>query len=428
MTVLGADNPLRPAAKGVKGWLMARAFAAAPWVFGVLRHIWPIPHVGKFYAVTLYDDVREVFATDDVFMVPYKANIDVLTGGEPFFLGMQRTPAYDAAMTAMRSVILREDLPRLATQAQALAEIRVAQSGGRIDVVADLIRPVTFDLLGPYFGVPPVPNARLDVWATRLFEFQFAGSPKDTDLRAQVDQIAPAFRAHIDAESARRKAAKPTKKSPGPDDVLARCLAQQAAGDAWFTDTQIRTALLCMVVGGPPQPPMVVPQAMEQLLRRPDALAAAQAAARANDDAALFAIVREAMRFDPLAPGLPRIAIRDATIAAGTGRATNVPQGATVIAGFASAMMDDSRLPAPKDFNPGRRDHEYIHFGHGLHECFGRYINDATLHLMLKPLLQRPGLRRAEGPAGHLTKNGIFAERLVVRFDAVSDSLQLNSA
>lgn len=419
MTVLAADNVLRPAAKGVKGWLMSRAFAAAPWVFSGLRQIWPIPHVGKFYAFTLYDDVREVFATDDAFMVPYTANIDVLTGGEPFFLGMARTPAYDAAVKAMRKVILRDDLAGLATQAQALAEARVAQSQGQIDVVADLIRPVTFDLLGPYFGIPPPQGGKLDVWATRLFEFQFAGSPKDLDLRAQVDVIAPAFRAHIDAEIARRKAVKRGKKAP--DDVLGRCLAQQAKKEPGFSDVEIRTALLCMVVGGPPQPPMVVPQAMEQLLRRPAALAAAQTAARANDDAALFAIVREAMRFDPLAPGLPRIATRAVTIAQGTSRATRVPQGATVILGFASAMMDSMRLASPKEFNPGRGDQEYIHFGHGLHECFGRYINDATLHLMLKPLLQRPGLRRADGPAGHLTKNGIFAERLVVRFDTEPD-------
>ena len=416
MTVLGSDAVLRPAAKGVKGWLIAKAFAAAPWVFSVLRQIWPIPHIGKVYAVTLYDDVREVFATDDAFTVPYKANIDVLTGGEPFFLGMARTPAYDAAIKAMRSVILHDDLAALAAQAQALAEARLAKSQGQIDVVADLIRPVTFDLLAPYFGVPPPPNGRLDVWATRLFEFQFAGSPKDLNLRAQVDQIAPAFRAHIDAEIVRRKAG-----GQGPDDVLGRCLAQQAAKEPWFTDAQIRTAILCMVVGGPPQLPMVVPQAMEQLLRRPEALAAAQTAARTNDDATLFGIVREAKRFDPLAPGLPRIVTRDVTIAAGTNRATRVPKGATMIAGFASAMMDDSRLPDPKDFNPGRRPHEYIHFGQGLHECFGRFINDATLHLMLKPLLQRPGLRRAHGPDGHLTKNGIFAERLVVRFDTEPD-------
>ena len=56
------------------------------------------------------------------------------------------------------------------------------------------------------------------------------------------------------------------------------------------------------IVGGPPQPPMVVPQAMEQLLRRPDALKGAQQAARDNDDKLLAGYVFEAMRFDPLAP------------------------------------------------------------------------------------------------------------------------------
>jgi len=52
-----------------------------------------------------------------------------------------------------------------------------------------------------------------------------------------------------------------------------------------------------------------------------------------------------------------------------------------------------------------------------LHECFGRHINRATLHLMLKPLLKRANLRRAPGKAGRLVKNGPFAESLTVAFD-----------
>jgi cytochrome P450 len=97
-----------------------------------------------------------------------------------------------------------------------------------------------------------------------------------------------------------------------------------------------------------------------------------------------------------------------------------IPKGSTVIAAFASAMMDDRRVPAPTRFDPDRRPHEYIHFGHRLHECFGRHINDAILHMMLKPLLKRPNLRRAQGPEGRLTKNGPFAEHLVVEFGGAS--------
>jgi cytochrome P450 len=269
---------------------------------------------------------------------------------------------------------------------------------------------VTFGLLGDYFGVPQPADGDLAVWGTRLFEFQFVDQGNDPELRKQVDEIAPALRLHIQNEIARRRI------EPGKDDVLSRCLALQAAGDAAYSDDFIRTSLMGFIVGGPPQPPMVVPQAMEQLLRRPKVLAEAQAAARADDDDRLRRYVLEAMRFDPLAPGLPRVALTDWTLGRGTSHAATIPAGAQVLAAFASAMMDPRRVANPRVFDPDRPASDYMHFGFGLHECFGRHINHATLHLMLKPLLKRPNLRRAAGKAGKLSKNGPFAERLVVTF------------
>lgn len=410
MSAPAAPEVLRPAPGGLRGWAGRRAIAALPLAFRVLREAWPIAHLGRTYVVTRHDDVREVFATDHAFQVPYAPNLDVITGGEPFLLGMADSPAYHAGLRAMRDVVRPEDLPVLGQQAEAQAQRLVAASGGQVEVVG-LIRQLSFDLLGRYFGIPGPGDGSLALWGTRLFEFQFASSPKDADLRAQVDRIAPAFRAHIDREIARRKAA----DAPPGDDVLARCLHRQAQGIPGYSDIEIRTALLCMVVGGPPQPPMVVPQALEQLLRRPAALAMAQAAARADDDAQLWRILREAMRFDPLAPGLPRIAATDWVLARGTRRAQRIPAGSTVIAAFSSAMMDPRRLPEPGRFDPARQEHEYIHFGHGLHECFGRQINEWILARMVKPILRCASVQRAPGPEGHLTKRGPFADRLVLR-------------
>ena len=419
MSVARSTDPLlsrdvlRPRAAGLKGWLMGQVMAAAPLGLGLLRRFAPLPRFGKLVIATLHDDVSEVFATDAAFAAPYRDKLDVITGGEPFFLGLGDGPDYRAAVAAMRRVVRPDDMPRLAHQAETLAEAAVAKGMGRIEVVDALVREVTFKLLGDYLGVPPPAEGDLRVWATRLFEFQFADPGGDPALRVQVEAIAPAMRAHIQGEMDRRRAA---GLAAQPDDVLGRCLSLQAAGEAWYTDAAIRTAIACLMVGGPPQPPMVVPQALEQLLRRPQALAGAQQAARDGDDDLLAGYVLEAMRFDPLAPGLPRHVAVEATIAAGTQRARTVPAGATVLAAFASAMMDERRLPDPKVFNPRRLAYEYIHFGHGLHECFGRHINRATLHLMLKPLLKRSNLRRAPGPAGRLRKNGVFAERLVVEF------------
>jgi cytochrome P450 len=413
MNALTSTEILRPAPGGLKGALTAWGMEQLPLVFRVARAIWPIPHFGNTVIATRYDHVREVFLNNDAFGVPYRPKLDVIMGGQPFFLGMGDTPEYRADTAAMQKVIRTDDIPaRLVPAVEDAAEKIVASAGGNLEVVDALVRRVTFDVLGAYFGIPDPPNGDLQVWATRLFEFQFADPGGDRALRAEVDEIAPALRGHIQAKIEQRRA-QGTRK----DDVLGRCLEMQASGEPGFQDDQIRTALMGFIVGGPPQPPMVVPQALEQLLRRPDALAGAQAAALSGNDELLAGYVFEAMRFDPLAPALPRIALMDCAIAEGTTSARKVPRGATVLAALSSAMMDERRVPEPRTFNPRRLPHEYIHFGYGLHTCFGIHINKALLPLMLKPLLRRPGLRRAPGRLGRLRKRGVFADQLHVNYN-----------
>ncbi len=409
--ILTSTQVLRPRPSGIKGWLMQTAISAAPIVFCLLRRFKPILKLGNTVITSRYDDVIEVFNTDEAFMVPYREKLDLVTKDQPFILGLPDGVEYRSALGAMRNVVVSSDLPDLVQQVEVRAEALVEAADGRLEVVADLVRPLAFEVLAGYFGVPEPEVGHLDVWATRLFEFVFMGSTSDTDLMQQVNVIAPAFRAHVAAEIARRKA-----QGLGRDDVMTRCLTRQAAGEPGYSDDEIRTNIMCMVIGGPPQWPMVVPQALEQLLRHPDALKAAVAAAQADDDDLLWQIVQEAIRFDPLAPGLPRIATRAYEIAQGERRACRVPKGANVIASFASAMMDERHVPDPSSFDAARAEDQYINFGHGLHECFGLHINRACLHLILKPLLKRPGLRRAPGPKGKLRKNGLFAESLSVRF------------
>ena len=229
MSVLSSTEVLRPGPKGFKRLVMQAVMGAMPFGFRLLRGLKPIPRFGKTYVVTRYDDVREVFATDPAFGVPYKDKLDVIMGGEPFFLGMGDTAQYRADTGAMRKVVRPDDLPALAAKVEAQAEAIVAGAGGRIEVVDALVRRVTFDFLAEYFGVPAPPGGDLRVWGTRLFEYQFVAS--DAPLLGEVAQIAPALRDHIQHEIERRRA-KPGKA----DDVLARCLALQKAGEPGFSD------------------------------------------------------------------------------------------------------------------------------------------------------------------------------------------------
>jgi len=406
----GDTQVLRPAATGWRADLATYLLANTAPLFRLARAIWPIPHFGDTYLVTRYDSVREVFLNDPAFKVPYAENLNLIMGGAPFFLGMGDTPEYRTDTAAMRAVVLPTDLPCLAEAAAAQADALLDAAQGSIEVV-DFTRQVTFGVLCPYFGItPPDPSdGDLRVWATRLFEFQFTYTGNDPDLLAAATRMAPKLRAHVDRLIAARKA------DPGPDDVLSRSLARQPGGAPGYSDTEIRSALIGFLVGGLPQPPMVLPQALEQLLQRSGPFAAATKAAIAGDTPAVARYLFEALRFDPLAPALKRTATAKTMIAAGTWYEAIVPAGATVLIGFASAMRDATRVADPETFNPDRPAADYMHFGYGLHRCFGEQINRAVLPVVFERLLRR-GVRRARGTAGILKKRGIFADRLWVDF------------
>ena len=65
---------------------------------------------------------------------------------------------------------------------------------------------------------------------------------------------------------------------------------------------------------------------------------------------------------------------------------------------------------------------EYLHFGYGLHRCFGRAINGVQIPELLAALLRLPGLRRASGGAGRVVNDGPFPERLILEFDGDGDA------
>ncbi len=81
-------------------------------VFAVLRKTKPILLFKNTAIVTRFADVQEVLTRDDVFQVPYKEKMVIVTGGDNFFLGMQNSPEYERDTAHMRSVIRRKMWPR----------------------------------------------------------------------------------------------------------------------------------------------------------------------------------------------------------------------------------------------------------------------------------------------------------------------------
>ena len=366
--------------------------------------------------VTRHADVTEVLERETDFAVVYEPKMRAITAGENFFLGMQASPAYTRDVSNMRLAVRRSDLPDIvipfvASQAEAI----VAGSGGALDVPQALTLPVLTGLLGHYFGTPGPSGPVMADWTTRMFWYLFVDLAGEEAVTQAAMRAAAECRGWLDVAIAARKSA-----PAGTDQVLDRCLALQAAGVPGMDDLGIRNNLIGLLIGLVPTLSKASVKALDVLLDRPEALAAAQAAARADDDAALAAILWEALRFDPVNPFIYRRAVRETVIARGTLRAQRVPEGAMVLAANLSAMFDPIALDRPQDFRAGREAGGYILWGYGMHTCFGAHINQAVIPQMLKPLLRRQGLRRASGAAGQVDGAGTpFPVHFHLEFDSL---------
>ena len=241
-------------------------------------------------------------------------------------------------------------------------------------------------LFGRWFGTPGPDEDTLMAWTLAIFEDIFVNLKNDPAIAAEADAASAALAAHLDKAIAARKA---QSNGAPPADVVGRLLAMQGTAATAFTDEEIRVNVIGLVCGFIPTIATATTFALDALLERPDALEDAQAAARADDDDAVRAYLFEAMRLAPQGPGLFRRARTDFEVAEGSGHATKIPAGTLTFAATQSAMLDDDVVDDPDEFRLGRPAHHHLHFGVGLHQCFGRFANAMQIPLIAKAVLRR---------------------------------------
>jgi cytochrome P450 len=375
-----------------------------------------------FLVITRYDDVVQALDDEDTFSVaPYAEATTRDNEGPNFALGMERSPEYVHDISILRLAVRWEDVPAISTWAEGTAQTLLAEAGagGSLDIANGYGRLLAARFCGDYFGTPGPDMPTLMHWTRDIFHDIFFNFTHDPQISAAGLASSRAFNAYLAEQvGAAHEAGTPAAPSPFGGTVLGRLVAMQGAPPAAFTDAQVVTGLSGCAVGVVDNVMMGIVNALDVLLARPDALAGAAVAAQAGDDALLQRYVREALRFNPPAKLVLRSCLRDFVLAAGTMRETHVPAGKLVFPATSSAMMDEGVLDRPDEFRLDRPEHHYLLFGWGLHQCLGKYIAPALIAGALKPLLRRPGLRRAPGSGGTVQYADSFPSRFVVEFDA----------
>lgn len=375
-----------------------------------LRERLPIAQVSGLTLVAHYRDVFELLNDDQTFSVrAYDAKMQPLVG--MFILGTGDGIAYERDLAVLRLSVNPQDMGRITQLTRAFVQDALIAAAGTLDVVDQYARLIPARLLETYFGITGADRSDLIRWCKTMFHEIFLNNERDPLVfkAAQVSKLE--MESHINTLITAQHAA------PGVDDtVLGRLIDLQKSPASFMSDERIRQNLIGLAVGVIDTTLKSAVYAIDELLRRPDALAMARQAIQEGDEVGLHGCIQEALRFKPQNDILMRICERDYLLGAGTAHETVIPAGNVVLALVYSANRDERVFQNPEAFLPDRPEDQYLHFGAGLHECLGRHIARVQVREMVKGLVALPNLRRQPDAAGELAQNGPFPVSLGVSF------------
>lgn len=249
---------------------------------------------------------------------------------------------------------------------------------GRMDVVADLARPLPMRIIGQMLGYPVEDNDMLLGWVD---EFVKGGSgPSAVDEKVQ--EAFAHFAGYHSALVEQRK------QLPG-DDLMSVWLGAEIDG-VKLDDLQLLFEHALLLVGGSETTRNVIAGGIHALLQHPEQLAWLRAHPEGLGNA-----MEEMLRWVTPFINMRRTALKDVTLHGKT-----IKKGDQVLMLYRSANRDPRAFGDPDVFDVQRKfDKLTMAFGYGKHFCLGSNLAKLELRVSLEETLRRlPDLRL--DPAG----------------------------
>ncbi|MCB0351588.1 MAG: cytochrome P450, partial [Bdellovibrionales bacterium] len=388
----------------------------------------------KMYMVTLDEDVRNMLNQPTVFSVrdyrdrmqpgvgEYMLNRDADAAVTPYDYYNIKEKAW------MRKLMSPADYPRVQEIVRNSTSYAIANrtsSDGTLELVSQVGRVVPVELVQTYIGFPASVD-ELQSWSYRTQDSFF----HNVALRRSPDSFEEYFAAILGSLNsdlrARQKEAKYVQeqgvlagkemhdflrkhiqyneaylKNPETDTILSRMIKLDSididgAENGETARDRVRTSIIGGLVGAVETSNAAVVQSVNQLLKMPNVLAQAKAAARSIrnsdpiQDSVFSDYVWEALRFHPINPFVVRYIEKDTVI-----NGVVLKKGHRVLIATQSAMNDPRRVYQPDQFIYDRPDADReMNIGYGLHRCLGDYLAQIMIPEMVRQVILLPGLER----------------------------------
>ena len=175
------------------------------------------------------------------------------------------------------------------------------------------------------------------------------------------------------------------RRANGGNDLLTDLVEARVEGETPLSDPEIMSLMQQFMVAGNETTTSTLAGGLLQLIRNPDQMAKAKAAAGGRDPKVIMNLVEEALRYETPTAGMWRIVKQDTELGG-----MKIPNGAIVQLRYAAANRDPSKFPDPDKFDIERANaRTHLAFGKGPHMCVGNMLSRKEMLVAFDELLER---------------------------------------
>ncbi|MCH2172039.1 cytochrome P450 [Myxococcota bacterium] len=351
-------------------------------VYAQLRAHSPVHYLERHnsWALARFEDIWSAGEKPECFASPGPSLMTTMTA-EVMHADEPELAAVDSSVfsmnpphhTTIRKQLVRHFSPRGVARLEDRVRAQVRDClgevlpTGRCDVIGDLAAKISVRVACLIIGLPVEDGDHLTGLVNRFFarETDVEGMPPDAILASgELSQYLQ------DAVRDRRK------RGLGSEDVLDAYCGVEIEGER-YSDAQLASHLVTLVVGGAETLPKVFAGGILQLHRHPD-----QRAEIVADPGLIPDAFVEIARYEMPTQFLTRTLTRDVEL-----RGQQLRAGQGILFLYRSANRDELEFEEPDRFDIHRRPDRILSFGHGTHVCLGQHAARLEARVMLEELL-----------------------------------------
>ena len=175
------------------------------------------------------------------------------------------------------------------------------------------------------------------------------------------------------------------RRANGGDDLLADLVAARVEGETPLTDPEIMSIMQQFMVAGNETTTSTLAGGLLQLIRNPDQMEIAKAAAGGRDPKVITNLVEESLRYETPTAGMWRLVKRDCELGG-----VSLKAGTMIQLRYAAANRDPAKYPDPDKFDVLRQNaRSHLAFGKGPHMCVGNMLSRKEMFVAFDELLER---------------------------------------